>query len=91
MSFFENIQRHAGRHAMTYLLALLLGCAASFNAFYDVFSELTKSQMTALGIWQIGAMLAKCLAPFCTTVVAFLMKSPLHDQEKMNSPFPPKP
>lgn len=76
---FEALQRHAARHALTYLIALMLGLAASLTAVYDNFWPIEPGDWAKLGWWQLIAVTAKCIAPFATTVVAYLIKSPLSD------------
>ncbi len=76
---WNAIQRHAAKHALTYLIALLLGLAASLTAVYDNFWTVEREDMAVLGWWQVGAMGAKCVAPFATTVVAYLIKSPISE------------
>ena len=90
---WDAIQRHAARHAMTYLVALLLGVAASFTAIYDNFWIIEADQAAKLHWWHWMALWAKCIAPFATTVVAYLIKSPLSDKEPggTNPPMPIKP
>ena len=78
---WDAIQRHAARHAMTYLVAMLLGFAASFTAIYDNFWIVETDQAAKFRWWHWMALWAKCIAPFATTVVAYLIKSPLGDKE----------
>lgn len=89
---FDALQRHAARHAMTYLVALLLGVAASFTAIYDNFWIVTPEQAAAFRWYHWMALWAKCIAPFATTVVAYLIKSPLTpDSGHTNPPIPSRP
>ena len=87
------IQRHAARHALTYLIAMLLGLAASLGAIYDNFWAVEPADMAALGWWQVAALVAKCIAPFATTVVAYLIKSPIGENGNGHAAptEPPKP
>ena len=88
---WNAIQKHAAKHAMTYLVALLLGIAASFTAVYDNFWILEPKDAAALGWWQWMALFAKCIAPFATTVVAYLIKSPVADGKENGETNPPMP
>jgi hypothetical protein len=78
---FTAIQLHAAKHAMTYLVAMLLGLAASMTAIYDNFWIITPEQAGTFRWFHWMALWAKCLAPFATTVTAYLIKSPLSDKE----------
>jgi hypothetical protein len=84
------LQRHAARHALTYLIALLLGMTASLTAVYDNFWPLEREDWVKLGWWQLVAVTAKCVAPFGTTVVAYLIKSPLSENESTGKPDRPR-
>lgn len=73
------LQQHAAKHALTYLIAVLLGLAASFTAIYDNFWILSAKDALDLRWWHWLALWSKCIAPFATTVVAYLIKSPLQE------------
>lgn len=86
------LQRHAARHAMTYLVALLLGFAASFTAIYDNFWIVKPDDADAFRWYHWLALWSKCIAPFATTVVAYLIKSPLSGENgSTQPPFPSTP
>jgi hypothetical protein len=92
---FAALQTHIARHALTYLIALLLGFAASLGAIYDNFWSVEPDQMAKLGWWQVVGLVAKCIAPFATTVVAYLIKSPVESSPRADgstgAPFPAQP
>ena len=79
------LQEHVAKHALSYVIALLLGCGASLTAVYDNFWALEPEQMAKIGWWQIIALVAKCMAPFATAVVGYLIKSPIEPK----TPTPP--
>jgi hypothetical protein len=81
MSILSALQDHIAKHAMTYLMAMMLGIAASFTAVYDNFWILERETADKLGWWHWVALWAKCLAPFATTVVAYLIKSPIANEQ----------
>ncbi len=83
---FKALQDHISRHALTYLVAMLLGMAASFTAVYDNFWILEPKEAALLGWWQWMALFAKCIAPFATTVVAYLIKSPISETPPTATP-----
>lgn len=83
---FAALQKHVAKHALTYLIAMLLGIAASFTAIYDNFWILEPPEAAKLGWWQWMALFSKCIAPFATTVVAYLIKSPITEPEKPETP-----
>lgn len=76
---FDTLKAHAARHALTYVIALMLGFAASFTALYDNFWILSAEDGAKQRWWHWMALWAKCIAPFATTVTAYLIKSPLSD------------
>lgn len=82
------LQTHIARHALSYVVAMLLGFSASLTAVYDNFWVVEPANMAALGWWQVVALVAKCIAPFSTAVVGYLIKSPL---EKPTDPKPATP
>ena len=75
------LQDHVAKHALSYVIALLLGFGASLTAVYDNFWSLEPDQMAKIGWWQIVALVAKCMAPFATAVVGYLIKSPLEKEQ----------
>lgn len=85
---WHSIQAHIAKHAMTYLIAMLLGMAASFTAVYDNFWILEPKEASLLGWWQWMALFAKCIAPFATTVVAYLIKSPIQELQTPSTKTP---
>jgi hypothetical protein len=89
---FTALQSHFAKHALTWVIATLLGLAASFTAVYDNFWIIEREDMAKLGWWQIVAVTVKCIAPFATTVVAYLIKSPVgavaEEKQKPNDPAP---
>jgi hypothetical protein len=80
------LQDHVAKHALSYVIALLLGISASFTAIYDNFWSLEPDQMAKIGWWQIIALVAKCIAPFSTAVVGYLIKSPLEKEQPKPEP-----
>ncbi|MEY2878210.1 MAG: hypothetical protein RLZZ15_590 [Verrucomicrobiota bacterium] len=68
---------HVAKYALSYVIALLLGLGASLTAVYDNFWSLEPEQMAKIGWWQVVALTAKCISPFATAVVGYLIKSPL--------------
>lgn len=81
------LQDHVAKHALSYLIALLLGCGASLTAVYDNFWTLEPGDMAKIGWWQVVALVCKCVAPFATAVVGYLIKSPIEkDQPKAPTP-----
>lgn len=81
------LREHASRHALSYVVALLLGFSASLTAVYDNFWAIEPDAMAALGWWQVLGLICKCVAPFCATVVGYLIRSPL-DSHPKESPKP---
>ena len=88
---WDAIQRHAARHAITYVIATLLGIAASFTAIYDNFWIVEAEAAAKLRWWHWMALWAKCIAPFATTVVAYLIKSPIAEPQPVGGTNPPIP
>lgn len=79
---FTTLRAHAEKHSLTYLIALMLGFAASFTALYDNFWILEAENGDKLRWWHWMALWAKCIAPFATTVTAYLIKSPLSEPKQ---------
>jgi hypothetical protein len=75
------LKDHAAKHALSYTIALLLGCGASLTAVYDNFWTLEPEYMEKIGWWQVIALVCKCLAPFATAVVGYLIKSPIEQTQ----------
>jgi len=85
-SIVDGLQQHVTKHALSYVIALLLGFGASLTAVYDNFWSLEPDQMAKIGWWQVIALVAKCMAPFATAVVGYLIKSPI--EPKTSTPPP---
>lgn len=80
------LQAHVAKHALSYVIALLLGFGASLTAVYDNFWTLEPADMAKIGWWQVVALVAKCMAPFATAVVGYLIKSPLEQKPVISAP-----
>ena len=88
---WDTLHRHAAKYAMTYLIAVLLGFAASFTAIYDNFWIIEADAAAKLRWWHWMALWSKCIAPFATTVVAYLIKSPMQEAQSNGNTNPPMP
>lgn len=80
------LQAHVAKHALSYVIALLLGFGASLTAVYDNFWSVEPDQMAKIGWWQVLALIAKCMAPFATAVVGYLIKSPIEPKNETTTP-----
>ena len=85
----QALYNHVANHALSYVVALLLGLGASLTAVYDNFWVVEPADMAKLGWWQVMALVAKCIAPFATAVVGYLIKSPL-EKDKPETTNQPK-
>ncbi len=66
-----GLANHAAANAPAYGMALLFGLSASLSAFYDVFSQVTKSDAALMSWWQ----LAKILNPAIVASLAYATQS----------------
>ncbi len=72
----EAFKRHAGKHALFYVIALGFGLQAFGTGFYDNFWPLEPEDMAKLGWWQILAAFLKSLSFAVGIVVGYLLKGP---------------
>ncbi len=70
-----GLANHAAANAPAYGMALLFGLSASLSAFYDVFSQVTKSDAALMSWWQLAALLAKILNPAIVASLAYATQS----------------
>jgi hypothetical protein len=79
---FETLKRHAGKHALFYVIALGLGMQAFGTGFYDNFWPLEPEDMAKLGWWQVVAAVLKSMSFAIGIVVGYLIKSPQPEPSK---------
>lgn len=76
ITMLEALKRHAGKHALFYVIALGFGLQAFGTGFYDNFWPIEPADMAKLGWWQILAAVLKSLSFAVGIVVGYLLKGP---------------
>lgn len=61
----------AQNNAVAVMMAILFGLSASLSAFYDLFSQLTKTDLNLMSWHQYAALWTKILNPFVVAVLAY--------------------
>ncbi len=69
-----GLANHAQVNAPAYGMAIMFGLSASLAAFYDVFSQLAKSDLAAMSWHQYVACWAKIMNPFIVASLASATK-----------------
>lgn len=79
----------ATRNSKQWGIAIMFGLSASLAAFYDVFSELSSKELSALSWHQYAAYWTKVLNPFIVAVLAYVTQSNFKAKPNgTNAPFP---
>lgn len=73
----EGATAHGSKNGLAYLVGLCLVLGATLTSFYDNFGTLSRDAWTALGWWQIAALVMKSLSSAPAALVGYLMRSPL--------------
>jgi hypothetical protein len=79
-----GLSKHAQVNAPAYGMAIMFGLSASLSAFYDIFSQLGKSDLNAMSWHQYMSLWAKVLNPFIVASLAYATKN----QFKQANPSP---
>ncbi len=79
-----GLSKHAQVNAPAYGMAIMFGLSASLSAFYDVFSQLGKSDLMAMSWHQYAALWCKIMNPFIVASLAYATKN----QFKQANPSP---
>lgn len=72
----KGLSMHAQQNATAYGMAILFGLSASLAAFYDLFSQVSKTDIDGMSWHQYLSLWAKVLNPFIVAALAYATKSP---------------
>ena len=72
----KGLSQHAQQNATAYGMAIMFGLSASLAAFYDLFSQVTKTDIAGMSWHQYLSLWAKVLNPFIVAALAYATKSP---------------
>lgn len=78
----KGLATHAQQNATAYGIAILFGLSASLSAFYDIFSQTTKTDLDIMSWHQYLALWCKILNPFIVASLAYATKRKEPDIEK---------
>ena len=85
----KGLSLHAQQNAVGYGMAIMFGLSASLAAFYDLFSQMSKTDFDHMSWHQYMALWAKVLNPFIVASLAYATKAAPSKPTPTNPPFPP--
>lgn len=89
-SIVGGLSKNAQSNATQYAIAIGFGLSASMSAFYDVFNDLTSTNLAAMSWHQYAALWTKVLNPFIVAVLAYATQSNFKKPSNGTAPpFPP--
>lgn len=71
----KGLSMHAQANATGYGMAILFGLSASLAAFYDLFSQVSKTDIAGMSWHQYMSLWAKVLNPFIVASLAYATKA----------------
>jgi len=84
----KGLSVHAQQNAVGYGMAVMFGLSASLAAFYDLFSQMNKTDFDHMSWHQYMALWAKVLNPFIVASLAYATKAAPSKIVPTNPPFP---
>lgn len=86
----KGLSVHAQQNAVGYGMAVMFGLSASLAAFYDLFSQVTKTDIDGMSWHQYMSLWAKVLNPFIVASLAYATKAAPSRPPSVNTnpPFP---